>query len=454
MRRRLIETWRRALSLTWPVATQQAFNTLMRTVDVLVTAAFSPAAVAAIGLADLYTRIPLRLGLGLGSGAIALSSQDTGRGADADRDEAVTQALVVGFLAGVPFAVFGVLFGYWAIRVLGASADVVRLGGTYLLVVLLASPARIVGLVGAQALQGTGDTRTPMVINVSGSALNVAGSLALGFGLGPFPELLVVGVGLATAGANVLTALAYLAVVGYADLGVSFVVPRNPTVARHLLDVSAPQVGGGLLTMVAQFGFNALLVGFGTAVYAGYNLGRRLHQQVTGPVYRSFRTTASIVVGQELGSGDPAAARGDGLAVAALALGVLAVAGAALVVWARPLVALFTDDPATVRYGTAFARTYGALALAFGGFNVFSGLLRGGSDTRTPFYARVSGVFVFLLGGSYLAGEVLGYGVVGVYAGMALAYTWMAGVVAWGFLRGGWAERGSEMVAEREATGD
>jgi len=77
---RVRTVWRRTLSLSWPLAVQQTFNTLMRTVDIIVTGLFSPAAVAAVGLADLYAQLPLRLGLGLGTGAIALSSQDTGRG--------------------------------------------------------------------------------------------------------------------------------------------------------------------------------------------------------------------------------------------------------------------------------------------------------------------------------------------------------------------------------------
>ncbi|MEF8872571.1 MAG: MATE family efflux transporter [Haloarculaceae archaeon] len=451
MRDRVFAAWRRALSLTWPVMTEQTFNTFMRTTDIFITAAFAPAAIAAIGLADLYTRLPLRIGLGLGSGAIALSSQDTGREAKRDRDEAITQALIIGFLAGIPFVLFGLFFSEWAIAVLGADDAVVQLGGTYLLIVFLASPARIVGLIGAQSLQGTGNTRTPMVINIIGSILNIVGSVVLGFGLGPFPELRIVGVALATAGANVLTALAFLVVIGWSDTDASFAHPQTTIITRHLVSVSAPKVGGGMITMVAQFMFNAILVGFGTAVYAGYNLGRRLHQQLTGPIYRSFRTTASIVVGQELGGGDADEARFQGLAVAGLALGILFLAGSALIVWAEPLVRLFTDDPGTVTHSIAFARVYGALALAFGGFNVFSGLLRGGSDTRTPFYARISGVFGFLLGGTYLGGVVLGYGVVAAYVAMALCYIWMAGVVVWAFFYGDWARRTAEMITDREA---
>lgn len=117
---RLVRVWRRVFALSWPVMVEQTFRTLMRTTDIVVTALFSPAAVAAIGLADLYARLPLRIGLGLGGGAIALSSQDTGSGAEANRDEAVTQALLMGVVAGIPFAVVGVTVGRWLIAAIGA----------------------------------------------------------------------------------------------------------------------------------------------------------------------------------------------------------------------------------------------------------------------------------------------------------------------------------------------
>jgi len=71
----------------------------------------------------------------------------------------------------------------------------------------------------------------------------------------------------------------------------------------------------------------------------------------------------------------------------------------------------------------------------FGLFFPLSGSLRGAGDTRTPFYARLTGTTLFLLGFSYLAGVTLGYGLLGVYAGIVLSYAWWALVVGLGFLR-------------------
>lgn len=448
---RLRLVWRRVFSLAWPVMTEQVFRTAMRTTDVLVTALFSPAAVVAIGLADLYARFPLRVGLGLGGGAIALSSQDTGAGAAASRDEAVTQAILVGALAGIPFVIIGLFLGGPAIRVFGAGSEVVALGSTYLALIFATAPARHVALVVARSLQGTGDTRTPMYVNIAANSLNIAGSVVLGLGLFGAPRLEVIGVGIATAGANVLTAGLLLGAIATSWTSASFAWPRDLVITRQLLQVSAPRVAEGFAAGLAEFPFNALLLGFpsGEAVNAGFQIGRRVYQQITGPLSRGYNVAASVLVGQSLGAGDPDSARFDGRAVALLGLVTVGTVGFGLVVAAPTVVGVFSDDPATARYGAAFARIYGATAVALVGFTSLSGGLQGASETRIPFIARTTGMFGGFLGVSWLVGSGLGYGPVGAYLGIAAAYLWMALVVVWGFERTGWADRAAEMMAER-----
>jgi putative MATE family efflux protein len=470
--RRTRRVWRRVVSLSWPISVEQTVRTGMRTTDVFVTAAFSPAAVAAIGLADLYARFPLRVGLGLGGGAIALSSQDTGAAgdqsdgdddsgaaaasaqADLNRDEAITQAVLLSALAGIPFVAFGLLYGEAAISLLGAPADVARVGGAYLAIIFATAPARIVGLTTARALQGTGDTRTPMVVNVAGNLLNIAGSLVLGLGLLGVPSFRVVGVGVATAAGNVFIAAVLCGLVLSARTEVSFVRPRSTVVGRQLVAVSAPRVVEGLTNTLANFPFNALLLSFGTDVNAAYQIGLRIYQQVTGPLSRGFNVAASVVVGQALGEGDAAEARENGWATAALGLVTVGTAGALIFAFAPTLVGLFTSDPGTVPDAIGFARTFGVAAPFLVSFVVVSGALQGASDTRTPLIARVVGLLVFYLGFSYVASVELGWGVTGIFAGVVLHYASAATIVALGFHRGNWADRATAMLAERGSTGD
>ncbi|WP_135822785.1 MATE family efflux transporter [Halostella litorea] len=428
---------------------EQFLRTLMRTTDIVVTGLFSPAAIAAVGLADLYARLPLRIGLGLGSGVIALSSQDTGSGAEANRDQAVTQAVAIGALAGLPFVAFGLLLGDWAIQVLGAGADVVRMGGIYLAIVLATSPARHVALVAARSVQGTGDTRTPMYVNGLSNALNIAGTVALGLGLGPAPRLGIVGVGIATAFGNVFTAGALLVAMWGPWTPASLVWPGDWTVTRQLLAISFPRILEGVATFVMDFPFNSILLVFGTEVNAGYQIGRRAYQQITAPLSRGYRTGTGIVVGQSLGEGDAAGARYGGWAAALLGLVTVGSLGVVLFVAAEPLVAVFTDDPETARYAVGFTRAFAAAAPFTAVYIVLAGALTSGSDTRTPFLARLTGMFFWMLGLSYVVGVRLDYGVVAAYAGLVAYYAWATVYVAVGFHRGGWVGRTEAMMAER-----
>ncbi|OVE84595.1 MATE family efflux transporter [Natronolimnobius baerhuensis] len=431
---------------------EQFLRTLMRTTDIAVTGLFSPAAVAAVGLADLYARLPLRIGLGLGSGVIALSSQDTGSGATANRDEAITQALVLGAVAGVPFVFFGFLLGEWAIALLGAESEVARQGGIYLAIIFATTPARHVALVAARSIQGAGDTRTPMYINGVSNALNIVGTLTLGLGLGMAPELNIIGVGIATAFGNVFSALALLAAIASPWTPAGFIRPRQWTVTKQLLTISAPRIVEGLGSTVIAFPFNAILLLFGTEVNAAYQIGQRVYQQITAPLSRGYRTGTSIIVGQTLGEGDPAGARYNGWAAALLGLVTVGSLGVVLFIGAEWFVGFFTDDPETRFYAANFAAAYALAAPLTVLYTVLAGALTSGSDTKTPFIARITGMLFGMLGISYVFGVVLEFGVPAIYASIIIYYLWATIYVAVGFYRGAWVDRTQAMMDERGST--
>ncbi|MDS0297716.1 MATE family efflux transporter [Halogeometricum sp. S1BR25-6] len=448
---RLRGVWRRVFSLAWPVMAEQTTRTLMRTVDVLVTAALSPAAVVAIGLADLFARFPLRIGLGLGGAAIALSSQDTGSGADANRDEAVTQAILVAFAVGLPFVLAGHFLGDALVGLFPASDDAVRLGGTYLAVIFATAPARLVVLVAARALQGLGDTRTPMYVNVVANVLNVSLSVGLGFGLVGLPRLGVLGVGLATSAANVLSAALLLVATYRPSSPVAFARPTDPTVGAQLVRVSLPRIAEGFTAELAEFPFNALLLSFGDIANAGFQIGRRVYQQVTGPLVRGYNVAASVLVGQALGREDPATARYEGWATAALALCTVGLIGLLLVAFADPVVAAlgFGGSTAALEYAAEFAVVYGLSAPLLALFVSLSGALQGAGATRLPFLARLTGMFGFFVGFSYLAVYRLEMGLFGVYVGVFLAYAWMSLFVLVAFRYADWAGTAAGLLRER-----
>ncbi len=441
---------RRVFELGWPVTIQQVLNTLMRTVDVIVTSLFSPAAVAAVGLADLYAQIPLRIGLGLGTGSIALSSQDTGRGAETARDRVITQAVVIGVLCGIPFVVLGLLFSNALIQILGAESEVVRLGGLYLMIVFAAAPMRIVGLIGARSLQGTGDTRTPMIINGIANMINILLTVSLGLGVWVAPNLGIVGVGVGTFIGRTVEALLIIGLFASSRGPLSFQRPQSFVITKQLLSVSGPNFLEGMSTSLANFPFNTLLLMFGTEANAAYHVGRRIFQQVTSPISRSFAVVTSIITGQTLGEGRAEAARQDVRRIFVISISVLSGVSVLLFIISSPLVSLFSEDPTTTDYAVTFTRVFSLSAISFGAFYPLAGALQGAGDTRTPFYARLIGVTVCMLGVSYVLSITLGFGLTGIYVGIISTHiTWVI-IAALGIKYGNWIDNAESMITKRE----
>lgn len=462
LRSRVWAVWRRTVALSWPIAIQQTLNTLMRTVDILVTGRFSAAAVSAVGLADLYAQFPLRVGLSLGTGAIALSSQDTGRDAATSRNRAITQALLIGFLLGLPLVAVGLTLSHVLIDILDAEAEVVRLGGLYLAIILAASPMRIVAIVGARSLQGTGDTITPMLVNGTSNLINILLTVSLGLGLFGLPRLEIIGVGIATAVSRTLEATLMTGAIASPWTEPGLARPRSLTITKQLVVIGTPNFAEGMTSSLAQFPLNWMILQFGTEANAAYHVGRRIYQQLGAPMYRSYSVASSIIGGQELGQGHPERARFSGVAITAFGLVTLGIAGAVLFTFAEPIADLFLDEdnlePAeyvlALGYAVDFTQVFAGAIVIFGIFSPVAGILRGAGDTLTPFIARMVGTVVFLLGFSYIFGIHLGYGLPAIYAGILLNYASWAVIASAGYRWGGWADKAAAFIDEREAVED
>lgn len=453
-RERLLAKWREIIDLGWPITVQTAVRTGMRTTDLLVTGTFGPAAIAALGLANLYARVALFTGIGIGTGALSLGSQDTGSGADANRNEAITQALVLGFLVGIPLAAFAFVFPRPALSIFGASADVIALGVPYLTIVLGTAPARHVTLVGEKALQGTGDTMTPMYIRGGSNVANILGTVGLGLGVGPLPRLEVVGVALSTAGANVLAGLAVVGFMLSSRTDVILVRPRDPVITKQIVTVGAPRTVQGLSRTAASFPLSAILVGFSVEVYAAYQVGRRVAQQLTGPLARSLNVVSSIQIGQAIGAQEIEEVRFNTAALASFGLLTTAVLSTGVFVWSESLAGFFGDDQATLAAATVFIQVFAVAAVLRTLARIYAGALQGGSDTTKPFYAELLGGTGLLLVVTYVGGVLLGYGVLAAYAGIVLSGAVRLALL-FGWYRGtGWLDAALDGMETRGSIGN
>lgn len=449
--------WKEAFILAWPVILNHIFTTAMRTTDMILMGFFGPAAVTAVGLGDVWERIILRIGLGLGTGSISLISQETGSGtkkAKENADEILSQVLFASIILGIPFVLIGWIIPDTLIRVLGAAPEVIKLGAQYLLVIFSAAPFRIMSIISARALQGTGDTKTPMVVEVISNVINIVLSIVLALGVGPFPNLGVLGVGVGTFSAKLMSALIYIIIFISEKSKFNLQLPSKDwdlTIIKQLFKISMPKILQGIYQSLITFPFNSLVLTFGTEAAAAYHISRRIHQQLIAPLHRSYYTVTTILGGQKLGEGKPEESKKITKAMLWLTVFTIGSFGAFLFFTAPFFIKIFTDDLKTISFGIRFLKALSIGAPIITIYGVLAGLLNGAGNTKTSLYGNLFSQTIFKLGLSYLLSIIFNLGLLGILIALVVDFLIRALWVGRKYLSGDWVKEADEMIEERRA---
>ncbi len=449
--------WQEALILAWPVILNHIFTTAMRTTDMILMGYFGPAAVTAVGLGDVWERIILRIGLGLGTGSISLISQESGTDseqAQKNKDEVLSQALFASVIIGIPFILIGWLIPEKMIGVLGAEFEVIKLGAQYLLIIFSAAPFRIISIISARALQGTGDTRTPMVVEIVGNAINIGLSVVLALGLGPFPNFGVIGVGVGTFTAKMISSIIYVAIFMFPDSKFNLQMPSKDwdlVIIAQLFKVSMPKIMQGLYQSLITFPFNSLVLLFGTEAAAAYHISRRVHQQLIAPLHRSYYTVTTILVGQKLGAGKPDESKKTTKAMIWLTIFTIGAFAVFLFFTTPWFIRIFTDDSTTISFGIKFLKALSVGAPVLTIYAVFAGMLNGAGNTKTSFYGNVFSQTIFKLGLSYLLSVPFGLATLGIMIGIVVDFAVRALWVGRYYRTEKWIYEADAMINERRA---
>jgi putative MATE family efflux protein len=449
--------WKEAVILAWPVMLNHIFTTAMRTTDMLLMGFFGPAAVTAVGLGDVWESIILRIGLGLGTGSISLISQESGSNsklADANKDIILSQVIYVSFIIGIPFIFIGLIIPEQLIAVLGASSEVINLGAQYLLIIFAAAPFRIAAIISARALQGSGDTKTPMLIEVAANLMNIIISAVLALGLLGFPRLGVPGVGIGTFAAKTFSAVIFILV---------FLSPKskfnikNPikhwnfTIIKQLFKVSMPKIMQGFYQSFITFPFNSIILLFGTEAAAAFHIARRIFQQLIAPMHRSYYTVTTILSGQKIGGGEVEQSKRT--VEAMIILTILSIGSFSLMIFFTSpyLVKLFGENEASLRMAVQFLKAFSVGGPLITIYGVLAGHLNGAGNTKSALYGNLLSQTLLKLGLSYLLAVVFDIGLFGVLIAIPFDFLGRSLWVGRKYLSQDWIMEADLMIKERRA---
>ena len=423
--------------LSLPIVVTNLLQTAYNLADTFWLGQYSTEALAAISFAFPQVFLLIALGMGLSIAGSVLVAQHTGAGEEADARYAAAQTLSFSLLFALVLGGLAFFVVEDTLALLGASPTVLSGATRYMRVITLGLVFMFGFLVFTALLRGYGDTRTPMLVMFGSVALNIALDPVLIFGWGPVPEYGIQGAAIATVVCRAL-ALAVgigLMLSGRHDLRIRLgdMIPDRAYV-RRLIRVGAPASVEMTGTAVSVNLLMVVVGLFSTTVVAGFGISFRVFTVFFLPAVAVGRGVETMT-GQNVGAGKPdRAATAAGFAakvtfVVLLGLGLLAW------IWARPIIGLFTTDPAVVDVGVAFTH-YVAPTFGFiGVWRSYTGSFRGAGKTLTAAAITIVMLGVVRISGAYVGAVTIG--TTGIWIGFA------ASNVVGGLLAYAWYQRGT-----------
>jgi putative MATE family efflux protein len=393
--------------IAWPTMLTNAIGGLQGMVDhAMVGNLVGFRGNAAIGVSWQVFLVVIIFITSLFTGMSVLVARFAGAGDEDKVDRVVYQAFLtaIGISLGI-MAPIGYLAAPRLLDLVNAAPAVKTEALPFLRIMFVFSSGMLVFFMLGGALRAAGDARTPMVLGVTMTVLNVTFNVVLIRGLGPIPSFGTAGAAMGTVTASGLVAAYSLWKLWRGGWVVSF--PRGRglgpdwTIIRSLFRFGLPTGIQGIamnIGGVLMLSFIGSLPQSAAAQAAFAVCYTQLFSLITWTSV-GLMGAATAVAGQNLGAGHPDRAEKAVHLAARFGLAGAACIGAFFLFLPRQLLAVFgMNDPVVVEIGVQLLRVLSASGLLVAVALTYTGGLQGTGDTRSPLYISIVSQIIVPLG--------------------------------------------------------
>jgi putative MATE family efflux protein len=431
---------RAILLLAVPMVLEMVLESLFAVVDVFWVAHLGANAVATVGLTESLLSLVFAVGLGLSLSTTAMVARRIGEKDPAGAAVAGVQAIALGLAVSLAIGAPCLLFAPHLLRLMGASPEIVAVGSGYARIALGGSGVLLLLFLNNAIFRGTGDAAIAMRILWVSNIINLVLDPCFIFGSGPFPRLGVTGAAVATiTGRSIGVVYQFYRLLRGTER--IRILRRQIRINLHvLLRLARVSVTGILQFAIAHtswIGLVRIVSMFGAAALAGYTIAIRIVIFAILPAW-GLSNAAATLVGQSLGAKQPERAEQSVWRTGIYNMLFLGSVGVLFILFAEPLIRLFSHDPAVVPLGAACLRivSYGNIGYAYG--MVMLQAFNGAGDTVTPTFVYLFGFWLLEIPLAYWLAIPAHLRSNGVFIAIVIAETAIAGASAILFKRGRW----------------
>lgn len=358
---------------------------LYSTVDSIVVGNYvGDGALAAIGASGPIMNLLLVLFMGISVGASIMVSQYFGAKERDKLSDTIGTAITATLVSSLFIMIAGPLITPWSMTVLKTPGDIYDMSCTYLIIVFL-------GIIGCAyyniisgILRGLGDSVMPLIFLLVACGLNIVLDIwfVASFNMGVAGAAWATIISQAISGALCLVRLLLMRDVLHVRLRSLW--PKKELLFQ-LIRLGLPSGLTQAIFSLAMLVVQSLTNSFGTLIIAVSTVVMRVDGFAMMPNF-TFGTATTTFTGQNIGAGKlDRVEKGtkDGLKIG---LGVSVVLVAAILIFGRYLMEMFTSTPEVVDTGMHMMRILAVGYIAMAVTQILSGVMRGAGDTMTPMW--------------------------------------------------------------------
>lgn len=419
--------YRQVLSISLPLVASMGSITLMQFTDRIFLANYSVDAIAAALPAGIASFTCISFFLGIANYTNAFVAQYTGARALTKVGAALWQGIYFALIAAVLLALF-YFISETLFELIGHSPHIRSLEVAYFNILTLGAGLIVLGSAMACFYTGRGLTRTVMLVHMAGATINIPLDYCLINGVGPFPELGIVGAAIATVTASAFIVLILIILIFSPNNRARFGTWKKRAFDKELFGrLMHYGLPSGIQFFLEIFGitfFIQMLGRLGDLELAASNIVLSIETLAFLPMV-GFHIGNATLVGQAIGRGQPEAGVYSTTSALHITLAYMLLLAAIFVIIPEPLLYLFkgnnydsTHYAEIMDLGVILMR-FVAVFCFFDALNlIYSGAIKGAGDTRFIMWTIAALSLGVMIVPVYLAIEVFG---AGLYTAWTLA---------------------------------
>ncbi len=431
---------RSLLVFSVPLGLSFLVNMLYSLIDTYFVSHIGKEAIAAIGISEQLSFFVFNFGSGFSVGTSIILARRIGEGNRDAANHTATQSVLFLFIFSIIIAI--ALFFSLPIILHRLSPDPVVEGYayTYLSALLFGIPGNFITFLTNAVVRSSGNSVLPMMILFITTIINAILAPILIFGLGPVPELGILGAGMATSIAQLFGGgiSIWALLKGKSDIHIireklRFDFPLLWRIIKQAVPAML-QMFSVSLTRISLFG---LAASFGTSVVAAYTLGLKVDLFVFMTVFATG-IAVEVATGQNLGAQQPERVWLFHKAAIRQLLAVIAVLGVSVYFLSARFAAIFSKDHAVIAETTSYLHilTFGYVFFAIG---VVSTRVISGAGAAFRSMMIIAGSLLLLqLPASFLLAKYTPLNQSGIWMGIVIGYMLMTVIALINLYRKKW----------------